>query len=119
MTPLPPCKAEDTYMMYEAMNLGYRVVFTSSCYVLTSRTSSLSLKNEERYKRKVVCGIYQALSLTDVPPLTKLFYIILPFASPLLLVAGRKGFFWMRGIILGLVDFLKGDQSGYWLPDYK
>jgi len=114
-----PCKAEDTLLMFEALRLGYRVVFESNCHTITSRTSTSSLKNEEIFKRKVVCGIYQAIYLADAPIMVKLFYGLLPFASILLLAVGKKGMYWVRGILLGLTDFLKGDRSGYWLPTYK
>lgn len=119
ITPISPCKAEDSLLLFETLKLGYRAVFESDCHVLTSRTSSSSLKNEEVFKRKVVCGIYQALHLSHAPLSVRIFYTILPFASPLLLVAGVKGWFWMRGILLGFSDFLKGDRSGFWLPTYK
>lgn len=35
-----------------------------------------------------------------------------------LLILGKKGYFWMRGILLGVTDFLLGDRSGIWLPTY-
>lgn len=119
LTPIQPCKAEDSLLLYETLNLGYRAVFESESHVITSRTSASSLRNEEIFKRKVVCGIYQALSLSNAPLSRRFFYSLLPFASPLLLLSGKKGWFWMRGIIFGLVDFLKGDRSGYWAPTYK
>ena len=119
VTPIPPCKAEDTLILFRTLKIGYQAVFETDCHVLTSRTSSASLKNEQIFKRKVVCGIYQALYLGDASFSRKLFYCLLPFASPFLLAAGRKGWFWMVGILWGLVDFLKGDKTGYWLPTYK
>lgn len=119
VTPIPPCKAEDTLILFRTLKIGYRAIFETDCHVLTSRTSSASLRNEQIFKRKVVCGIYQALYLGDASLSIKLFYSILPFASPFLLAAGRKGWFWMVGILWGLVDFLKGDKTGYWLPTYK
>jgi hypothetical protein len=36
--------------------------------------------------------------------------------SPLLLISGRKGYFWMKGILLGFLDYLRGDISGVWAP---
>ena len=75
-------------------------------------------EKEELYKRKTVCGIYQALSQTKSPIMIKLFYTILPIASPALLVFGKKGYFWMKGILLGLSDYLRGDRSGVWQSTY-
>ncbi|EMR74268.1 hypothetical protein MCGE09_00428, partial [Thaumarchaeota archaeon SCGC AB-539-E09] len=77
-----------------------------------------SIEKEEMYKRKTVSGLYQALSYTKPPRSIKLFYILLPFASPLLLVLGRKRYYWMRGILLGFIDYLRGDRSGTWLTTY-
>jgi cellulose synthase/poly-beta-1,6-N-acetylglucosamine synthase-like glycosyltransferase len=114
--PLKPCKAEDTYMMFKALELGYGVVFCEECYAETVRTKSV--EKEELYKRKTVTGIYQALSYTKPPWLVKLFYTFLPFLSLLLLILGRKGYFWMKGIILGFLDYARGDRSGVWESRY-
>jgi len=119
MVPMRPCKAEDTLLLFETLKLGFGVIFESECHAITSRTASSSLKNEELFKRKTVCGIYQALYLSHAPLSRKLFYAMLPFVSPILLVAGAKGWYWMKGILMGIVDFLKGDRSGHWLPTYK
>lgn len=114
--PLKPCKAEDTYILLKTLQLGYKVLFCEDCYAETERTKTAD--KEEPYKRKTVAGIYQALSYTRPPSLVKLFYVLLPMASPLLLVMGRNGYYWMRGILLGLQDFLRGDQSGCWDTGY-
>lgn len=114
--PLKPCKAEDTYILFKVLEYGYRTVFCEDCYAETERTKTA--EKEEIYKRKTVTGIYQALSYTRPPLLVKLFYIFLPIASPILLVLGKKGYFWMRGILLGLNDFLRGDKSGFWQTTY-
>jgi len=114
--PLKPCKAEDTYMMFKALELGYKVVFCEECYAETVRTKSV--KKEELYKRKTVTGIYQALSYTKPPWLVKLFYTFLPFASLLLLILGRTGYYWMRGILLGFLDYARGDRGGSWKIAY-
>jgi len=114
--PLKPCKAEDTYVLFKTLEQGGRAVFCEKCYVETDRTTSA--QKEEGYKRKTVAGIYQALSYTKVPFRIKLFYMLLPFVSPVLLVLGRKGFYSMKGIILGFLDFIRGDREGYWEPTY-
>jgi hypothetical protein len=114
--PLKPCKAEDTYVLFKTLERGGKAVFCEKCYVETERTPNA--QKEEGYKRKTVAGIYQALSYTKVPFGIKLFYIVLPFISPVLLVLGRKGFYSMKGILLGFLDFLRGDREGYWTPTY-
>jgi len=116
IVPLKPCKAEDTYILFKVLEYGHKIIFCEQCYAETERTKTI--EKEEIYKRKTVTGIYQALSLTKPPRLVKLFYIFLPIACPILLVSGRKGYHWMRGILLGLIDFLRGDQTGVWQTTY-
>lgn len=114
--PLKPCKAEDTYILFKILEMKYRAVFCETCYVETERTKTA--ENEENYKRKTVTGIYQALSYTNPPKSIKFFYFFLPFVSPLLLVSGKKGLFWMKGILRGLADYLNGDKTGIWETNY-
>lgn len=114
--PLKPCKAEDTYILFKVLELGYRVIFCEECYAETERTKTP--EKEEDYKRRTVGGIYQALSYTHAPLPIKLFYILLPFVSPLFLILGKKGYFWMKGILLGFLDYLRGDRSGMWKATY-
>ncbi len=114
--PLKPCKAEDSYILFKVLELKREAVFCEECYAVTERTKSVEM--EEAYKRKTVCGIYQALAFTKPPFLIRIFYILLPFSSPLLLIFGRKGYFWMRGILLGVNDYLRGDRSGTWQTTY-
>lgn len=114
--PIKPCKAEDSYILFKVLELKRRVVFCEKCYAKTERTKTV--EKEEVYKRKTVCGIYQALAYTKPPHTTKLFYTLLPIASPLLLILGKKGYFWMKGILLGLIDYLRGDRTGLWQPTY-
>jgi hypothetical protein len=84
--------------------------------VETERTKTA--EKEETYKRKTVGGIYQALAYTKPPYSIKLFYTLLPIACPLLLVLGKRGYFWMSGILLGFLDYLRGDRIGFWKPTY-
>jgi cellulose synthase/poly-beta-1,6-N-acetylglucosamine synthase-like glycosyltransferase len=114
--PLKPCKAEDTYILFKILEHGGKAVFCEKCYVETERTASA--RNEEEYKRKTVGGTYQALSHTKPPLRIRLFYFLLPFMSPLLLVLGRKGYYSMMGILLGFLDFIRGDNEGFWKPTY-
>jgi cellulose synthase/poly-beta-1,6-N-acetylglucosamine synthase-like glycosyltransferase len=114
--PLRPCKAEDTYILFKVLEHGYKTVFCDGCYAETERTKTA--EKEVMYKRKTVTGIYQALSYTQPPYPIRLFYVLLPFSSPLLLVLGKKGYFWMKGILLGLIDYLLGDRTGVWQTTY-
>ena len=114
--PLKPCKAEDSYILFKVLERGYKVVFCQDCIAETARTKSA--KGEEEYKRINVAGIYQALSFTKPPALIRLFYVLLPVLSPLLIVVGEKGYYWSRGIIRGFLDYVRGDRSGVWQPTY-
>ena len=114
--PLKPSKAEDTYILFKVLNHGHKAVFCEECYAETKRTESA--EKEEIYKKINVTGIYQALSQTKAPLLVRLFYILLPFISPVLLVLGKRGYYWMKGILLGFLDYLRGDRAGYWEPTY-
>jgi len=110
--PVEPCKAEDSYILFRVLGLGQKAIFSRECQVETEKTESAD--EEQAYKRRTVCGIYQALARTDPPYYIKAFYTLLPIISPLLMILGRKGYFWMRGILLGLMDYLRGDISGVW-----
>jgi glycosyltransferase involved in cell wall biosynthesis len=112
--PLKRCKAEDSYILFKVLEKGGRIAFCEQTYVVTKRT--INAEEEEAYKRRTVGGIYQALSMSKPPVIVRLFYVLLPFVSPLLLVLGRKGFYWSRGIILGFVDYARGDRAGSWKP---
>ena len=115
--PIRPCKAEDSYILFKVLEFKLKAVFCEECYVETERTKTA--EKEEIYKRKTVGGLYQALAYTNPSHLVKLFYFLLPFACPLLLVLGKRGYFWMKGILLGLMDYLRGDRFGVWQPTYK
>jgi len=114
--PIKPCKAEDSYILFKVLEFKCKGVFCEECNVETKRTKTA--EKEETYKRKTVSGIYQALAYTKPPHIIKLFYALLPFACPLLLVFGKKGYFWMKGILFGLIDYLHGDRTGLWQPTY-
>jgi hypothetical protein len=114
--PLKPCKAEDTLIMFKALELGNEVVFCDDCFAETDRTKTG--KKEELYKRKTVAGIYQALSFTNPPPMVRLLYSILPILSAVFIIMGSNGYFTFRGILLGFLDFKRGDRSGTWKTTY-
>jgi cellulose synthase/poly-beta-1,6-N-acetylglucosamine synthase-like glycosyltransferase len=115
--PLKRCKAEDSYILFKILENGGKAVFCEDCYVLTERTSSP--EQEESYKRRTVGGIYQALSMSKPPFAVRLFYSLLPFVSPLLLVLGKNGYYWSKGILLGFVDYARGDTAGFWKSTYS
>jgi cellulose synthase/poly-beta-1,6-N-acetylglucosamine synthase-like glycosyltransferase len=112
--PIKACKAEDTYILFEVMRQRRKCVFCEESYVETVRTKKA--EEEEAYKRRTVSGIYQALAFTKPPYAVKLFYMFLPFVCPLLLITGKKGYFWMKGILLGFIDYLRGDRTAVWQP---
>jgi cellulose synthase/poly-beta-1,6-N-acetylglucosamine synthase-like glycosyltransferase len=114
--PIRSCKAEDSYILFRVLELKHKAVFCEECYVETERTKTA--EKEEVYKRKTVAGIYQALAYSKPPYFIRVFYLLLPIGCPLLLVTGKKGYFWMKGILLGLIDYLRGDRTGVWQPTY-
>lgn len=96
LLPIPPCTAEDTYLMFRALQLGHRVEFYPKTYVTTFRTRSAM--EEQLYKTRTTLGIYQALQLARPPPTIRAFYALLPFIAPLLAVRGGSGRSWAIGI---------------------
>jgi len=94
--PIPPCLAEDSYILFKALEFGYRAYFCKSAYVTTKRT--VDAKAEEAYKARTTLGIYQALNYTKPPLWIRAFYTLLPVAAPLLALAGEDGGAWARGI---------------------
>ncbi len=114
MIPLKGCKAEDSYILFKTIEKKGKVFLCEECYVTTTRTTHA--EQEEDYKRRTVGGIYQALSMTNPPISVRIFYKLLPLVSPLLLIMGRKGYYWTKGILLGYLDCLRGDKTPYWQP---
>lgn len=94
--PIPPCLAEDSYILFKALELGYRAHFCTKAYVETERTSNA--REEEAYKGRTTLGIYQALKYAKPPPWIRAFYKILPLTAPLLALAGEDGRAWTKGI---------------------
>ena len=116
IVPIRPCKAEDSYILFKALEYKHHCVFCEKCYVETERTKTA--EKEEIYKRKTVSGIYQALAYSNPPYSIKFFYALLPFFCVLLLFSGSRGYFWTKGIISGFTDYLRGDRSGSWQQTY-
>jgi cellulose synthase/poly-beta-1,6-N-acetylglucosamine synthase-like glycosyltransferase len=104
--PIPPCIAEDSYMLFKALELGYHAHFCTKAYVTTKRTGSA--EEEEAYKARTTLGIYQALKYARPPPWIRAFYKLLPAAAPLLTLAGEDGRAWMTGIRNALSAILTG-----------
>jgi cellulose synthase/poly-beta-1,6-N-acetylglucosamine synthase-like glycosyltransferase len=94
--PIPPCIAEDSYMLFKALELGYHAHFCTKAYVTTERT--FNTEEEEAYKARTTLGIYQALKHTRPPPWIRVFYKLLPATTPLLALVGENGRAWMRGV---------------------
>ncbi len=94
--PIPPCIAEDSYILFKALELGYRAYFCTSAYVTTKRT--VNAATEEAYKARTTLGILQALKYTKPSPLVRVFYKSLVLTSPLLAIAGNDGKAWASGI---------------------
>ena len=116
ISPLRGCKAEDSYILFKVLEKGGKAVFCEECYVLTRRTTYV--EQEEAYKRRTVGGIYQALSMSKPPLMVRLFYVLLPFISLLLLILGKKGYYWAKGILLGYADYARGDRTASWRQTY-
>ncbi len=94
--PLPPCLAEDSYILFKTLELGYRANFCTNAYITTERTSNH--QEEAAYKNRTTLGIYQALDYSKPPPIIRIFYLALPLFAPLLSLEGKDGKAWMIGI---------------------
>ena len=102
--PLPPCLAEDSYILFKTLELGYRANFCTKTYVTTERTSNQ--QEEAAYKNRTTLGIYQALDYSKPPPVIRVFYLVLPLLAPLLFIEGKDGKAWMIGINRALKDHI-------------
>jgi hypothetical protein len=104
--PIPPCIAEDSYILFKALELGYRAHFCTKTHVITERTANAN--EEEAYKTRTTLGVYQALKHTRPPPWIRAFYGLLPLLAPLLAMAGKEGRAWAMGVMRALGMALKG-----------
>jgi hypothetical protein len=104
--PIPPTLTDDTWLLFKFLERGRRVVFWKGLAVSTRRTETF--EEEAAYKQRNVYGIYQALALTRPGVTITMFYALLPFLSPVLLLAGPGGRAWCSGIWRGIGEFLRG-----------
>ena len=97
--PMKPCKSEDAYIMFKTMEMGHKIVYTNKCFFLTQKPTTNY--DEVNYKRRTMCGIYQAISMTSPPPYILFFYTLLPLSCIALLVLGKVGTVFVKCIWLG------------------
>lgn len=102
--PLPPCIAEDSYILFKTLESGYRARFCTEAFVITKRT--VNVRQEEAYKNRTTLGIYQALDYSKPPFWIRLFYLLLPLFAPFLSVLGEDGKAWAKGINRAFIDHL-------------
>ena len=102
--PLPACIAEDSFILFKTLELGYKAKFCKSAYVTTART--INAQEEVRYKNRTTLGIFQALDYAKAPPVIRIFYFLLPFFVPFLYFLGDDGKAWTKGIFLAFRDSL-------------
>jgi hypothetical protein len=57
--------------------------------------------------------------MTKPPKTVRLFYLLLPLLSPLMLLSGKKGYYWAKGILLGYVYYMRGDKTASWNRTYN
>jgi hypothetical protein len=108
LMPIPPCLAEDSYLLFKAMQFGHKVVLCKSAYVTTTRTSTST--EEAAYKERTTLGILQALDYSVPPPWIRLFYYSTPLLAAILALAGEDGRAWAKGMISGFTLHLRGSK---------
>lgn len=97
LIPIPACMAEDSYLLFKALELNFSVRFCREAYVTTLRTTTAA--EEAAYKERTTLGILQALDYSRPSFAIRLFYLALPlFALPLMLM-GENGHAWASGIL--------------------
>lgn len=106
--PLPACIAEDSYILFKTLELGYQAKFCASAYVTTERTHNA--EEEASYKNRTTLGIYQALECTKPPPMIRVIYAILPLLAPMLSLMGEDGQAWTKGINRALKYYLTKER---------
>jgi len=96
LLPVPPCMAEDSYLLFKAMELNFSVRFCRDAYVTTSRTANAT--EEVAYKERTTLGILQALDYAKPSVTIRMFYRALPLFAVLLVPMGKNGKAWATGI---------------------
>ena len=108
LMPVPPCMAEDSYLLFKAMELNQTVKFCRDTYVTTSRTANAA--EEVAYKERTTLGILQALDYAKPPVPIRLFYQALPlFALPMMFM-GENGNAWATGIMRAVRLHMEGSK---------
>jgi hypothetical protein len=108
LMPIPPCMAEDTYLLFRAMQFGYKVALCRDAYVTTTRTSNST--EEIAYKERTTLGILQALDYSVPPPWIRLFYYSTPLLATMLALTGEDGRAWARGMMGGFTQHREGSK---------
>ena len=96
LLPIPPCMAEDSYLLFKAMELNFAVRFCRNTYVTTSRTANAT--EEIAYKERTTLGILQALDYAKPSVPIRVFYRALPLLAIPLMLMGENGHAWATGI---------------------
>ena len=109
--PLPACLAEDSYILFKSLELGYKANFCTRTYVTTERTQNA--KDEAAYKNRTTLGIYQALDYSKPPIVIRVFYLMLPLLAPLLSIVGKDGRAWTKGISRAFKDHIKKERRAH------
>jgi hypothetical protein len=104
--PIPPCLAEDSYILFKALELGYHANFCKETFVTTERTSNF--EEEVSYKARTTLGIYQALDNANPPIVIRMIYKVLPFVSFLFTFFGEEGKAWSKGIQKAIISYKQG-----------
>ncbi|NIQ06678.1 MAG: hypothetical protein GWO20_13400 [Candidatus Korarchaeota archaeon] len=107
--PIPPCLAEDSYILFKALELGYRAYFSQKAYVTTERTKNAL--EEAAYKARTTLGIYQALAYTKTSRSVRFFYWLLPVGALFLGLVGKNGRAWVKGVLTGVKSHLQKVQA--------
>ncbi len=108
LIPIPPCMAEDSYLLFKAMELNYPVRFCSDAYVTTSRTANAA--QETAYKERTTLGILQALDYARPSVAIRLFYRSLPLLAVPLMLMGENGQAWATGIARAVRSHAAGSK---------
>lgn len=108
LLPIPPCIAEDSYLLFKAMEQRFSIFFCTKTFVRTFRTCNV--RQEESYKTRTTLGIYQALCYSKPTPLIRIFYLFLPFFCPLLLLFGEDGKAYSKGIFSALKLYIRKER---------
>lgn len=104
--PVPPCLAEDSYILFKTLELGYHAHFCMETFVTTERTSNF--EEEVTYKARTTLGIYQALEKTHPPLPIRMIYRALPIGSLIFSLAGEEGRSWKEGVQKAIKAYRQG-----------